>query len=422
MKNHVKVSIICLSYNAEHHIERIVENLRSQTLAEIEMIFVDNASQDNTVKVLQTYAEKDNRIVIVPRKENIFSGGLNNGIDIAKGEYILIVGDDDWFDLDFLEKMYQKGNEAQADLVISGAKVEYESPELEKMYPMHLKDPSQFPDLDQPMSGKDYYEHSLKHKIHPGHTATILMKRSLLYENNIKFYNNSHYFSDNLFRTHVFLTAQKVSFVPDTFFHYFIRSNSSMRNLDKELSKKKQYLRHYWVYIQEETYLYHQYQVSPKDYPSIYGMMKGHRSAYIKQYLALYPNTNPNQMLTAMIQHYRMLQDKPFVPFPDFYLKESDLPLERENMSTLCFFGAGEEGERVLELFQEKSLAMPVAICDNDLSKQGKTMKDIPILSLESSLTQYPNASFLVTNHHYYEEILLQIYEKVENGKIFKLF
>lgn len=115
-----KVSIIVPVYNVEKYLRKCLDSLINQTLKEIEIICVNDGSKDNSPKILEEYAKKDNRIIVINQENAGLSVARNSGIDIAKGEYIGFVDSDDWVDLDFFEKLYYSATSNDADIAVGG--------------------------------------------------------------------------------------------------------------------------------------------------------------------------------------------------------------------------------------------------------------------------------------------------------------
>jgi glycosyltransferase involved in cell wall biosynthesis len=115
-----KVSVIIPVYNVEKYLPRCLDSVCNQTLKDIEIICINDFSPDNSLSILNKYAEKDDRFKIINKSEN---GGLstarNLGMDIAKGNYIFFLDSDDWIDLDYLYKMYNSAIENDVDVVVN---------------------------------------------------------------------------------------------------------------------------------------------------------------------------------------------------------------------------------------------------------------------------------------------------------------
>jgi len=114
----IKISIIVPTYNMGHLISRCIKSLTNQTLKDIEIIIVDDASTDNTEEIVKIFAKKDYRIKYIKHKENKRRGGARNtGLNYATGEYIGWVDADDWVSFDMFEKMYKKAKQYDCDIV-----------------------------------------------------------------------------------------------------------------------------------------------------------------------------------------------------------------------------------------------------------------------------------------------------------------
>ena len=115
-----KVSVIVPVYNVEKYLKRCVNSLRNQTLKDIEIILVDDASTDLSPKICDDAAKEDHRIKII-HKENEGAGKARNAaLEIADGEYIGFVDSDDYVKDEMFEVLYEKAEKYKSDLVMSG--------------------------------------------------------------------------------------------------------------------------------------------------------------------------------------------------------------------------------------------------------------------------------------------------------------
>ncbi len=120
----IKVSVIIPVFNAAEHLRQCLDSVLHQTLREIEIICVDDGSTDGSLEILQEYATGDMRVRLMQHPGTQISGGsgaINKGLQAACGEYVIILNDDDFFDLNMLEKTYQKAVQVNADLVVFDA-------------------------------------------------------------------------------------------------------------------------------------------------------------------------------------------------------------------------------------------------------------------------------------------------------------
>src|SRR4051794_38179328 len=93
-----KISVITAAYNCSNHIERAVDSVRQQSIADWEMLIIDDASTDDTFEVAKRLAARDQRIKVWRQEVNSGpSAARNRGIEAARGEWITILDADDAF-------------------------------------------------------------------------------------------------------------------------------------------------------------------------------------------------------------------------------------------------------------------------------------------------------------------------------------
>jgi len=100
------ISIIIPVYNVEQYLVRCVDSVINQTYKNLEIILVDDGSTDNSGKICDEYALKDNRIKVIHKKNGGLPSARNAGLDIAIGEYIGFVDSDDYIVSDMYEHLY----------------------------------------------------------------------------------------------------------------------------------------------------------------------------------------------------------------------------------------------------------------------------------------------------------------------------
>jgi len=114
-----KVSVIIPVYNTEKYLEKCLNSLINQTLHDIEIICVNDGSTDNSLNILNQYAQKDNRIKIINQENKMQGAARNAGTQIATGKYIGFVDSDDWIDLDYFEKLYSAATKYNLDIALA---------------------------------------------------------------------------------------------------------------------------------------------------------------------------------------------------------------------------------------------------------------------------------------------------------------
>ncbi|CEL25322.1 hypothetical protein MB9_1687 [Methanobacterium formicicum] len=112
-----RVSIIIPIFNVEMYLEECLDSVVNQNLRDIEIICVNDGSTDNSLSILEEYAEKDERIKIISKPNSGYGHTMNLGIEAATGEYIGIVEPDDHVKLDMYETLYIEAVKNDVDLI-----------------------------------------------------------------------------------------------------------------------------------------------------------------------------------------------------------------------------------------------------------------------------------------------------------------
>lgn len=118
------ISIIISNFGNAEYLPRLFQSIVKQTigLKNIEVIFVDDASSDDSVKIANSFLKKYPNFTIATFQENTGMAAIprNFGLTIAKGEYIQVMDSDDWYQKDGLNKMYQVAKETKTGVVSGG--------------------------------------------------------------------------------------------------------------------------------------------------------------------------------------------------------------------------------------------------------------------------------------------------------------
>lgn len=102
------ISIIVPVYNVEKYLSRCVDSILQQTYKNIEVVLVDDGSTDNSGNICDLYGQKDDRIVVVHKKNGGLSSARNAGLDIAKGDYIGFIDSDDFISANMYELLVKE--------------------------------------------------------------------------------------------------------------------------------------------------------------------------------------------------------------------------------------------------------------------------------------------------------------------------
>ena len=112
-----KVSVIIPVYNAETYLKETLDSVVNQTLKEIEIICIDDASKDSSLDILKEYAKNDKRFTVL-RQNNLHAGVARNaGIAVAKGKYVHFLDSDDWIDANTYAELYLQITKVNTDVM-----------------------------------------------------------------------------------------------------------------------------------------------------------------------------------------------------------------------------------------------------------------------------------------------------------------
>jgi len=120
------ISVIVPIYNNEISLRECLDSILAQTFTNWEAILVNDGSTDNTGKIIDEYAEKDSRFVAIHKQNEKTLLARKTGLENSKGEFIASIDNDDIYNKQFLEKMYAKIIETNADFVWCKCQIEDE--------------------------------------------------------------------------------------------------------------------------------------------------------------------------------------------------------------------------------------------------------------------------------------------------------
>ena len=130
-----KITVIVPVYNVENYLRKCLDSIIAQTYKNIEIIVVNDGSTDASGQICQEYTQIDNRIVYIEKENGGLSEARNVGLDKMTGSYVTFIDSDDWAELDYVEILYKKIIEYQADISVGNY---YSYNEDEETYYFHI--------------------------------------------------------------------------------------------------------------------------------------------------------------------------------------------------------------------------------------------------------------------------------------------
>ena len=126
-----KVSVIIPVYNCEAFLQECIDSLRRQTMQELELIFICDASPDNSLSILRRAEAQDERIRVIAFEENRgVSAARNAGLEIATGEFVIFCDSDDWIEPQMYARLYEMATGHDADIAFCRVFKDYESKQV----------------------------------------------------------------------------------------------------------------------------------------------------------------------------------------------------------------------------------------------------------------------------------------------------
>ncbi len=228
MELKTKISIVVPIYKVEHELNRCVKSLLGQTYENIEIILVDDGSPDHCPEMCDKFAELDNRVRVIHKRNGGLSDARNVGLKAASGEYILYVDSDDYIEFDSCERLMKAKNDEDIDIVVGNAI-------MEKIDGNELLNHSATPE-GITYTSKEFVEQAIKANQWYAPACYNMYRKEFLLENNL-YFEKGIYFEDVQMLPRVFLAASTIRCMNGVFYHYIVRDNSIMTSEKKDFTK-----------------------------------------------------------------------------------------------------------------------------------------------------------------------------------------
>lgn len=215
------LSVIVPVYNTEKYLPKCIESLLAQTLKDIELIFVNDCSPDNSINILKEYEKKHADVMkVIDSPVNLRQGGARNlGIVSATGEYIGFVDSDDFVAPNMFEKMYLEAQKGDYDVV--GCQYKQVDKDYNEIQEIKVNTREQVGDLSMDEKRKSLI-------VRGGSCWMHIYKKEFLDVHSIRFPEKVFY-EDNYFITMVFMHAGSFGLVDEPLYYYYVHDKSTSR-------------------------------------------------------------------------------------------------------------------------------------------------------------------------------------------------
>jgi len=407
----IKVSVIIPAYNVEKYLEKCLDTVINQTLKEIEVIVIDNASTDSTSSIIQKYSEKDGRIKVVTTSQNVTAGeARNHGLEIAKGEYLSFLDSDDYFELDMLEKMYMTSKTNSTDICIVNY-VAFDSGTEEQIFSIR---PPYF--FRKKYNNRKIEPIDCNENLFCLFTTFVwdkMFKTSFIRDLNIKFQEIKA--ANDIFFSYIALAfAKSIIYIDERFVHYRQRhvgtlsSNRKWKHTYIALESVKQYL--------EKK---NKFKIFRKTFFDFFYLnftlvlMNGNSEEILfirnllHEKLEYFNNSADKSFNFYALNNFDLKEIKNMTYMEEFYSFYYDMIVNnmyKYKNKKIALWGVGKNGRAFFNIFgQELNIKY---VIDNDSEKQGNFINGIEVKSFYNIKDKID--IIIVTNRNFYEDILLE--------------
>ncbi len=223
-----KVSVIIPVYNVEKWLGACLDSVLAQTLTELEVICVDDASPDGSGAIMDAYAARDRRIRNIHLAENHMQGyARNRGLKASRGKYVYFLDSDDMIEPDAMETLYAAAEKESLDAVFFDSRMLVEDPEIART--RYYYEPARHGRYeDDVYTGPELYRAFWRQGDWNVYVQRTFWRRDFLLENGLFFPEPHIEHEDELFVFEAILTAQRARYLRRDLFIYRIRANSVM--------------------------------------------------------------------------------------------------------------------------------------------------------------------------------------------------
>lgn len=215
------ISVVVPVYNVEKYLNRCVESIVNQTYKNLEIILVDDGSTDSSPAICDEWAQKDNRIKVIHKKNGGLSSARNAGIKALTGKYVCFIDSDDYIEINTFELMLKSITKDDYDVCICSANL------VDKDYNIISKENYK----SSTFSGEEVMKAFLTGKVFESISACDkLYKVSVIRNNNITFNEEEKWGEDFPFNYRYFKKVDKLISIDDRLYNYLTKRNGSITN------------------------------------------------------------------------------------------------------------------------------------------------------------------------------------------------
>ncbi len=230
----VKVSVVIPVYNVAPYLRECLDSCVNQTLKDIEFICINDGSTDNSLDILNEYAEKDSRFRVYSQQNQGQGIARNTAIEKAEGKYLAFIDPDDWVELNIYERLYNYAEEKEAK-VVKFNYTEYNDYSHKYKPTDFAKKVKQYFNYEL-TDGSEYCWRMLKDGCLRNlelHAWSFLYRTDFIKSNDIRFAPSKRG-EDHLFTNGTTILADKIYYLADYLYYYRCRSGSAVNSKNED--------------------------------------------------------------------------------------------------------------------------------------------------------------------------------------------
>lgn len=281
----ILMTVIVPVYNVKREYFKVcIDYLTKQTLKEIEIIVVDDGSNEKLASDYQNYCKRDGRIRYIYQENRGVSAARNTAIEKAKGEYLIFVDADDWLEYDTCEQVYAYAKTADLDVVLYGYFSNYVNKELVRVLQNSENIAFEAKKLQLAILQGDAEYQSME----LGATLGKAVRRELVVQNDIRYILGLKQGEDALFSMNIYEFAEKIGYLPKALYHYRRLASSASADYQPDITER---VKNTLVEYEKFIYKYHDNDVYKK------ALLKKKRSLLFSEILPMnfFHSSNPHK-------------------------------------------------------------------------------------------------------------------------------
>nr|WP_144917750.1 MULTISPECIES: glycosyltransferase family 2 protein [Moraxella] len=215
------ISVVIPVYNTENYLRRCLESVINQTYKNLQIIIVDDGSNDDTKYICQEFAKLDNRIELIQKDNEGVSIARNLGIEMAKGEWIYFLDSDDYLEKEAFEQLLVFAMEHNPDIIQFGVR------DVNDTGHIRTRVPQKFAVYNNNI---DFIRNN---NLTPLSLWVHLYKLDFINQHHLRFNENMAYAEDLLFTHLAIFEAHTIMQIDKIFYNYYLSHNSATRKAVK---------------------------------------------------------------------------------------------------------------------------------------------------------------------------------------------